>query len=384
MIRWVANSKTDVGLRREGNEDSLLVPDEGRLFAVADGMGGHAGGEVASSITVEVLESSIKRIGNRGPAELRRAILEANTAVYKRASSDDRLERMGTTVTAAWVDDALVSIAQVGDSRAYLFRDGELTRLTSDQTLVQQLLDSGEIDEEGAKSHPQRSFLTQAVGTEPDIDVVITDLIARENDRILLCTDGLHGYVPEDRITEIIAQPDAALACDELVREANAAGGHDNVTVIILDAVETSEESSTPVRQASTDAPNRRRVIGLAAAAVLVIALGAGIVSVLGSATTQYVVASRAGKVVVLKGQPASGARERPEGEVVLESGLLTADLPDTFVRDLETGIPRGSLDDAKAVIESIKLAVPRKLDLNATPSPSPLRTGSPSPPPAG
>ncbi|HXF37986.1 MAG TPA: Stp1/IreP family PP2C-type Ser/Thr phosphatase, partial [Actinomycetota bacterium] len=217
---------TDIGRARERNEDGLLV--EPPFFAVADGMGGHRGGDVASRLALEAL-----REGDRALAE---RVREANRRVYERSMLDRAVAGMGTTLTAAVLEGDRLRLAHVGDSRAYLLRDGRLRRLTEDHTLVHRMVTRGQLTEEEAAEHPYRSVLTRALGTEPDVAVDEAVVEVRAGDRLLLCTDGLTGMLPESRVAEILRSVrDPQEAADRLVDEANEAGGLDNITVIVLE-----------------------------------------------------------------------------------------------------------------------------------------------------
>jgi len=221
---------TDIGQVREGNEDSYLVVEP--LYAVADGMGGHRGGEVASSLALETVHGMFER----REGSLAEQVAEANRAVFDRSQSDRKVSGMGTTLTAAQVDGNRVHLVHVGDSRAYLLRGGELTQVTEDHTLVHRMVMEGEISEEEAETHPHRSVLTRALGVDQNIQVDEGDLEVAPGDRLLLCTDGLTGMVPEGQIREILLESrDPQEAVDKLVKVANRAGGIDNITALILD-----------------------------------------------------------------------------------------------------------------------------------------------------
>ena len=221
---------TDIGQVREGNEDSYLVVEP--LYAVADGMGGHRGGEVASSLALETVQGMFER----REGSLAEQVAEANRAVFDRSQSDRKVSGMGTTLTAAQVDGNRVHLVHVGDSRAYLLRGGELTQITEDHTLVHRMVMEGEISEEEAETHPHRSILTRALGVDQNIQVDEGDLEVAPGDRLLLCTDGLTGMVPEGEIREILLESlDPQEAVDKLVKVANRAGGIDNITALILD-----------------------------------------------------------------------------------------------------------------------------------------------------
>jgi PPM family protein phosphatase len=230
---------TDVGRTRSGNEDSYFC---GRtVFAVADGLGGHQGGEVASAAAVEPLATLDGR-ELATPAEaaeaLAGAIAEANSAILERAAGDPGLWGMGTTVTAAVVVGDHLQLAHVGDSRAYLLRDGTLEQHTTDHTVVGELVRRGRLTPAQAAVHPERSILTRAVGLDPRIPVDTPDPIdLHPGDQVLLCSDGLTEAVPDPQIAEIlITNPDGNTACTALIDAANDAGGPDNITVVLLRA----------------------------------------------------------------------------------------------------------------------------------------------------
>jgi PPM family protein phosphatase len=247
-VRITAAAATDIGRVREGNEDAYL--NDAPLFAVADGMGGHQGGEVASRLALETLEVLFKN----GRGTLADHLREANRAVFERSGRDAAVAGMGTTLTAAVAEAGRLRLAHVGDSRAYLLRDGKLRMLTEDHTLVQRMVERGEITEQEAHVHPHRSVLIRTIGTEPDVQIDEGVLDAQDGDRILLCSDGLTGMVADEQIERILrdaAEPRDAVR--ELVRAANAAGGVDNITVVVLDlSLEDSE------RRAGDDAAGAR------------------------------------------------------------------------------------------------------------------------------
>src|SRR5919198_828348 len=221
----------DVGGAREENEDAFLSPPP--LYAVADGMGGHRGGNVASSLALRVL-SQIAQPGNWG--QLSEQVREANRAILDQARDDRTLSGMGTTVTAAFMDEGEVHLAHVGDSRAYLLRDGEFKLLTEDHTLVHRMVQEGKIKPEEAEHHPQRSILIRALGVEDPVEVDEFPIAVHKGDRLLLCSDGLYSMVPDEQIKEILeSKSDPQECCATLVDLANDAGGLDNITVVILD-----------------------------------------------------------------------------------------------------------------------------------------------------
>ena len=235
--------RTDTGLQRRGNEDSSYA--RAPVFVVADGMGGAQAGEVASRIAVQTFEEGLPEVGS---AEQRLAarVQEANSRIYERSHSVRELDGMGTTVTAALLDDEHVAIAHVGDSRGYLFRDGELRRLTQDHSLVDELVRQGKLTEAQAAEHPQRSIITRALGPEATVEVDTWSYAARAGDVVLLCSDGLTSMIPETRITAVLgAAPGLSQAAEQLIRDANAAGGRDNITVILFRVEDVGGDGDT-------------------------------------------------------------------------------------------------------------------------------------------
>lgn len=253
-MRIEVGSATDIGRVRERNEDSMLVDPP--LYVVADGMGGHRGGQVASQVALEAMEELETGDGGSLAEHVRRA----NRAVWDRSVEDERLSGMGTTLTAARIAGGSALIAHVGDSRAYLLRDGSLRQLTTDHTLVARMVKSGEITEAEAEVHPHKNVLTRALGTDEQVEVDEDSIALVDGDRLLLCSDGLTGMVTEDQIQAILEtseQPQQA--ADRLVKAANRAGGIDNITVVVLDAI---GEDGDPVDGARRVAPPPRRTIG--------------------------------------------------------------------------------------------------------------------------
>ncbi len=248
--------KTDTGRQRRGNEDSSFA--RAPLFVVADGMGGAQAGEVASQIAVEVFEQGLPDSGS--PEErLASRVQEANRRIYERSVTKHEQAGMGTTLTAALLDEDQLAIAHVGDSRAYLFRDGALQRLTSDHSLVGELVRQGKLTEEQAEEHPQRSIITRALGPEPTVDVDTWTYPVRAGDVLLLCSDGLTSMIAEEHIGEVLSTaPDLRTAADRLIDDANAAGGRDNITVVLFrleDVGDGQPEQATMVGVPAPPAP---------------------------------------------------------------------------------------------------------------------------------
>ncbi|MBA2241249.1 MAG: Stp1/IreP family PP2C-type Ser/Thr phosphatase, partial [Solirubrobacterales bacterium] len=241
MLRVVEFAhRTDTGRQRTANEDSFFV--DSPLFAVADGMGGAQAGEVASRTAVESIHPGERR--DAAPETyLREIVATANGRINQLATSDSNLAGMGTTFTVALVDEDEVSIAHVGDSRAYRYRDGELTRLTSDHSLVEELRREGRLTEEQAEEHPQRSIITRALGPEPEVEIDTMTYRARAGDIYLICSDGLTTMIREPRIAEELeGDADLRATVKALVRAANEAGGRDNITVVAFRIDEATAE----------------------------------------------------------------------------------------------------------------------------------------------
>ena len=229
-MRIEAGAETDVGKVRERNEDGYLV--EPPLYAVADGMGGHRGGAVASQLALESLGSTFRAHGD----PLGRQVRDANDAVFERSIEDQAVAGMGTTLTAIQIDGDQAILAHVGDSRAYLLRAGDLRQLTEDHTLVNRMVKAGELTPQEAEVHPHRNVLVRSLGTEPSVKVDELSVGIADGDRLLVCSDGLTGMVTEEQIKAILeSTPGPDEAAHRLIRAANRAGGIDNITVIVLD-----------------------------------------------------------------------------------------------------------------------------------------------------
>jgi protein phosphatase len=362
-------SATDIGQVREGNEDAFLVLEP--LYAVADGMGGHRGGEVASSLALE----TVQRMFQARAGTLVEQVMAANQVVFERSQQDRSVAGMGTTLTAALVDDDRVHLVPVGDSRAYLFRDGELTMLTEDHTLVHRMVVEGEITEAEAEIHPHRSILTRALGVDALVQVDEGDVRVHAGDRLLLCSDGLTGMVPDGRIREILStSTDPQEAADALVRVANRAGGVDNITVVILDFHQDGSDPGTtaearlprtptverPAPSARADvrapAPRGRRVgIGVGVTVTIAVLALVGLNMYLDS---QWFVGVSNGRVAVYRGIPAEVAGVALHS-VVVETSIPAEDavaLP--LYRELGDGITAADREAAEAIVRQIRVDV--------------------------
>jgi protein phosphatase len=316
-MRLVMGAATDVGRVREGNEDAYLVDDGMGLIAVADGMGGHRAGEVASATALEALRAAVN-----GGRPLREAIEDANSAVYEKSLTDASLRGMGTTLTAGTLAaGGTLIVGHVGDSRAYLLHDGELRRLTTDHTLVEEMVRDGRLTADEAAVHPLRSRITRALGVEASVEVDVYPVELLPGDRLLLCSDGLTGMVQPDEIAATLRrEDDATRAATSLVDAANAAGGEDNITVVVVTVTDEAPSRApiepVPVLEAvEVDDPapvdrstrrGRRRRAGRTALWVLpiIVVLGIAVAAVGWYARRSYYVGVSQGQVTVFKGVP--------------------------------------------------------------------------------
>jgi serine/threonine protein phosphatase PrpC len=395
-MRIVAGAATDIGRVREGNEDSFLVDDP--LFVVADGMGGHRGGEVASSLALETLRT----LFHQGKGDLDEQVQEANRTIVERSLHDQSVAGMGTTLTAALAEGERLRLAHVGDSRAYLLRRDELTLLTEDHTLVHRMVTEGEISEEEAEAHPQRSVLTRALGV--DLWVDIDDLVVEveKGDRLLLCTDGLTAMISNEHIRQILTErPDPQAAADALVSAADEAGGIDNITVVVLDFAEEGEPhrgsapadpaaaagrpavppsgpvrpppAASSIRLEARPSPSRhagRRPLRKVAVWVVTVlgVIAIGLVGLRFYLDRQWYVGVANDRVAIYRGIPTQVAGFRFH-HVVVET-TISADAAESLpmYRDLQQGITAANRRAAEAIVRQIRSDV-AKLP-RGTPSP--------------
>jgi protein phosphatase len=233
---------TDPGRKRRRNEDAYVIKPP--LFAVADGMGGPRAGEVASGLAAAAVKAGEAAGG--GEEQVVTLIQSANRSVYERSSEDESVSGMGTTMTVAVVDGRGVTIGHVGDSRAYLARGDTLEQLTEDHSLVSELVRAGKLSPEEAENHPQRSVITRALGTDPDVDVDAFTVAPEEGDIFLICSDGLTTMVGDETIAQVLDahRGDLDRAAKELVRLANKAGGEDNITVVAFELTDAPPEAA--------------------------------------------------------------------------------------------------------------------------------------------
>lgn len=294
---WAA--VTDIGRVRTHNEDSVLAQPP--LFVVADGLGGHEAGEVASSIAVETLRDHAPRRADSNA--LARAVRAANREVIRAAREGVGRSGMGTTLTTAIVEGNTIAIAHVGDSRAYLMSGGVLRQLTADHSMVADMIRRGQITEADARVHPNRSVITRALGTDANMVADTYDINAESGDRLLLCSDGLTSMLEDTEIAQALGTyADPSIAANALVAAANEAGGHDNVSVVVVD-VEGGAAGARGVRD--TDRTLRGWIsvaIWLFAAAAIVLAAGYGAYRY--AITRAFVITRDSSTVAVYRGVP--------------------------------------------------------------------------------
>jgi serine/threonine protein phosphatase PrpC len=369
-LAWGGSS--DVGRVRQGNEDALLA--EHGVFVVADGMGGHNAGEVASEIAVTTMRSAL-RDSVTSTEQLRELVQQANTSIYT-ASLDDSTQRgMGTTLTALVMIPGVadrVLVANVGDSRTYVLRDGVLSRITTDHSYVQELVNEGVITAEDARKHPQKNIVTRALGIDRYVAVDVFSHDMRTGDRFLLCSDGLVDEVTDADITNILSSnANATDAANALVAAANDAGGRDNTTVVVVDVLAADDTSFTPIAPvittsqpesvtlSTTSAPRkRRRVLISSFVAVFVLVAIITVTTIVGVyARSGYFLGTNDDNVITIYRGRAGGVWWF-HPTVELESDLQLTEVPTGIVRDVRDNITFDSLADAQQYLEFVTAAV--------------------------
>ena len=222
--------RTDVGRLRKNNQDAVILGNG--LAGVADGMGGHKGGEIASA---GLRDGLLRETKDKAPCmeALREAVNAVNLELWEQQESDAELSGMGTTLTVLWPAEEEMLIGHVGDSRAYLMRDGQMKQVTEDHSMVADMVRRGLLSEEQAATHPMRNYITRAVGTEPEIAADIISIPRKNGDRWLVCSDGLHGLVARERLQELLGMEDPEEAADQMIREALDQGGRDNISLVL-------------------------------------------------------------------------------------------------------------------------------------------------------
>jgi protein phosphatase len=375
-VRLADGARSDVGRGRPENEDSVLVDREHHLYAVADGMGGHRAGEVASATAIESLRSAYA-----GGRPLDQAVEAANAAVFAKAAADDALRGMGTTLTALAVEDGHTALlGHVGDSRAYLMRDGAVTQVTDDHSLVEQLVREGRLSPEEAQHHPQRAIITRALGVDAQVEVDVYRVELEPGDRLLICSDGLTNMLSDDTIALALRRhPDPQQAADTLVDMANQAGGDDNITVVVLDALADGEPpdagaepraaappepveaapppedaAPAPTLAAPASRPGIRRVRGVVRWGLpIVVVIGIAVGAVGWYARRTYYVGLAGDRVTVFKGVPGGLLGWQPT--VDRPTDLTAAELSDADRADLQNGHRFASRSDADRFIARLQ-----------------------------
>lgn len=333
-------SRTEIGNVREHNEDSLTVLPP--LFAVADGMGGHEAGEIASEITINTLNDLAPQSADA--EALARAVVAANLNVIKAPSQGVGREGMGTTLTAAILEKERLVIAQVGDSRAYLLHNGSLQQLTRDHSLMADMIEAGQLTEAEARVHPNRSVITRAIGSDPHMQPDLYELNVETGDRLLLCSDGICGMIEDHEIASIMRQAPSAQSCaDQLVEAALAAGGFDNATAVVVDV-----EGFKAVREKKQARKSKALAIGVIVCllAALACAVFAGYYYVNNSA---YLIEQN-GKVAVYRGlnEELFGI---PLSNLEYTSGVEVDKLNPGVANRIKEGMAVGSLEEANNLI---------------------------------
>jgi protein phosphatase len=335
---------TDPGRRRRQNEDAFV--SEPPLFAIADGMGGAQAGELASRLAAAAVGRG-EASGLTGGDRVLALIEAANRSVYERAAGDESVSGMGTTMTVALVEDDQVWVGHVGDSRAYLLRDGGLEQVTEDHSLVAELIRSGRLTPDEAGDHPHRSVITRALGTDPDVAVDVMPVPTQPGDVFVLCSDGLTTMVDDDAILELVERhrDDLETAARALVDTANDAGGEDNITVVLFEvagSVRAIEETGelplrddeetlhgipSPFAEQPAAPPRRRTRIGPALIVTGLAVLVLGAVAVFGLSRAHFVGVEENGTVAVYQGLPWDLGFGLKLYRIVYESPLIAANL---------------------------------------------------------
>jgi len=334
---------SDTGRVRTHNEDTVLLSPP--VFAVADGLGGHHAGEIASLVAIETLaEHAPSRLDAKA---LGRAVRAANRAVLQAAADGQGHSSMGTTLTAAMVDGTSIVVAHVGDSRAYLFHANRLEQITNDHSMIADMLRQGSITVEESRVHPNRSIITRALGSDPNMRTDIYEVDAEPGDRLLLCTDGLTGMLSDAKIADALsAYGDADSAARALIDAANAAGGHDNISVVIVDI---NDDNAAP--SAASEA--RTRGIASILITLFVIAAIAGIaaIGVWRYAYQQAYVISENNRVVLYRGFPDTWAGLELRW-LVQETTMTPGALGPVMAARLAQGIPVENVEAGVELLE--------------------------------
>ncbi len=379
-MKLAAAVATDTGRVRDNNEDYFVIDDVRALFAVADGMGGHRGGEVASHTAIESLRASIA-----SGTPLPDAIVRANTDVIARAAGDDELAGMGTTLTAVVVTGPnQLLVGHVGDSRAYLLHESAMQRVTEDHSLVEELMREGRLTPEQAEAHPQRAIITRALGVDDEVDVDQYTLTVEAGDRVVICSDGLNTMVRDRDIERIAsAESDPQRAADALVAAANEAGGEDNITIVVIDVLEAepitgadaervvaspapaSQPIAAAIPEPEPEKPRRERpprvkgsrlrtFRGLILVLIpLVLIIGAATVALGIYARRSYYVGASRNEVVIYKGVPGGVLGWNPT--VDERTGIVLDELPPVDRDRVKANTTRGSKQTAESYVARLR-----------------------------
>ncbi|HVB94636.1 MAG TPA: Stp1/IreP family PP2C-type Ser/Thr phosphatase [Acidimicrobiales bacterium] len=394
-----SGSASDVGLVRSTNQDLAL--ETSSLFAVADGMGGHAGGEVASRLAIDALTAAFGR--QPTGVGLADAVTSANAVVWAHSQENADLRGMGTTLTAvALVDEGghdVLALVNVGDSRSYRFHDGELTQITKDHSLAEEMVLSGELTPAEAAFHPHRHILTRALGVSPDVDVDVWRIRPIRGERFLLCSDGLTNELGNNQLIEVLSTvADPQAAADLLVRAARTHGGSDNITAVVIDVIVGDEDTGSvpavatmspafvdptglasdgvstpqPLAVPEINIPNRRdrrrakrrerrrdrgrRLITFRTLLFMVLfvaIVGAGYYSVRWYNTNSYYVGVNHNELVIYQGRIGGFLWYKPVE--VQRTGVTTADVLATYLPEIEAGVPESTLAKAQNYVTNVR-----------------------------
>ena len=378
-LKWGAS--TDVGMVRQQNEDSFLA--EETLFVVADGMGGHNAGEVASALAVTTLKAGA-RLGIDTTEDFRELVQQANSAIYTASLDDSTQSGMGTTVTALSIvegEEPRVLVANVGDSRAYLWRSGALSRLSVDHSYVQELVNEGIITPEAARVHPRRNIVTRALGIDRSVMVDVFTHFVRTGDRIVLCSDGLVDEVADVEIARVLGQhTDPQETAEALVMVANTNGGRDNTTVIVVDVLDdisapiasTAPDNTAPMQSPSASSSDSGPVVaGVGSIAVKkknrvgMVLFWTALVAIVLSGVTIVGVYARSGyfigfdkdsRVAVYRGRVGGVLWFNPT--IDTQTTLSGEDLPEDVLRDVALNRTFTSSTNASKYLALIRIAI--------------------------
>ncbi|HET7482251.1 MAG TPA: Stp1/IreP family PP2C-type Ser/Thr phosphatase [Actinomycetota bacterium] len=386
----IVGVRTDRGRVRDGNEDAYLVEEP--LFGIADGMGGHIAGDVASNTAVDTIGAHAREEVPRDPDALVALVQAANQAIIDKTSEDPTLQGMGTTCTLILAADDHIDLAHVGDSRGYLYRDDELSQITEDHTLVGRMVREGRLDPQDAERHPQRNIITRALGIDRNVIVDKDTLPIQPGDRVLICSDGLTSMIDAGAIAEVLgSEPDPQAAADRLVDLANEAGGEDNITVVVLafddggpdperlqarqpTPIETPAATATASDRDRRDVPATGRSGGWGRKVVVTLLI---IVLLLGGvfaffrfvivANSYFVATASDGHLAIYRGLPDDvfGVTFQEE---IQTSTTTVGDLPEFLQEDVSNGIDADSLSDARTTLHNLEdRARDREFDKNPT-----------------